>query len=171
MKPRAAAPVDNSIFDDGGPTGFENVTIMDRAFWLDEVDDQRVKPWIEAIEAADRRGDMAPFLAALRGCVPAEAFPFIKDFFARHQLAKKRGRQATPLYDRSRAEARLLIAVREVKELKGTGTPVAQAIEEVAARWFIEEDILVNAYDGRRGATRRQRARLKGLTSALKGQH
>lgn len=157
MKHQKIVSEEEKLFDDGGPTGLENVTISDRAAWLD--DDPRVTPWIKALEKADRRGDMASFLAVLKGSLPAEAFPFIKDFFDRHQLAKKRGRPLVPLYDRSPKEAILEMAVEDLKAAVAKKQKAEAAAEGVAIQYSIEPGTLLDAYRKKRGSTARMNAR------------
>ena len=47
---------------------------------------------------------------ATRQCVPAGAFPFVEDLLERLGARASRARRAPPLYDRSRADTRMIWA-------------------------------------------------------------
>jgi hypothetical protein len=135
--------------------------ILDRAFWLD--DDCHDHAWLRALDAVDRRGDKAPLLKLLRS--EAELTPtvrhYLTDLLERHNLRRRRGGQQTPAYDRSLREGRICLALAEVREYVQSGMRVSDAVEEAAKRHRLSVEQVANAYNGRRGSTRRikQRAR------------
>ncbi|MCC3245445.1 hypothetical protein LG047_08940 [Methylocystis sp. WRRC1] len=163
-----------------GPTGLENVTIADRAFWLDEIDDPQVREWIVACEAIDQRGETAPLLMALRQCIPAAAFRHVADLFDRYELKKRRGRPRCPSYDLSAQEARLACAIAEVEDALAPRKRLRaqfkrdkwqvplnkdEVIERVARAHAIPVEVLISACAGKRGATRRMKQRRTKIES------
>jgi hypothetical protein len=157
--PAPAAVVDDDDADfENDTTGTENITISARAFWLD---DSTVRWWAEAIEAIDKRGDKEPLKSYLRSELELlpEARLFLADMIDRYQLKPKRGRKATPAYDRTGVEAMLEIAIKDVSAHRGE---IDVALKEVAQRYSIygiTEKTLKNAFEERRGSTRRMKAR------------
>jgi hypothetical protein len=130
--------------------------IVDRAFWL-PYGDYELEQWLTALEAIDRHADPAPLLALLsKSAVPVRVQPFMEDLFNRMRWQPKDKRK-TPLYDRTWAEAKLLMAKDRVRELVRAGTSVAEALEQVAKAEDIPFTTLENHYKGRRGSTRRMR--------------
>jgi hypothetical protein len=151
------AVVDESILFEGGD-GLENVRVSDRAFWLD---DRFTLHWADAIEAIDKDGDKEPLKDLLKSefeLTPKARF-FLADMIDRYQLKPKRGRKATPAYDRSRADRILELAIEDLFTHRGD---IDTALKEVARRYNtygITEKKLKNAFEGRRGSTRRMKAR------------
>jgi hypothetical protein len=131
--------------------------LYDRGFWLDAV----TIHWAEAIEAIDKRGDKEPLKKLLKSEfeLPPEARRFLADLIDRYQLKLKRGRKATPAYDRTYIEAILELAIDDVLAHRGA---IDVALKEVAEEWDYEgitEKKLKNAFEKRRGSTRRMEAR------------
>jgi hypothetical protein len=76
----------------------------------------------------------------------------------RYQLRRRPGRQRTPSYDRSDAEAVLLIATDEVHAQVKKGVKVSDAIDEVAKGYAwcrLSARTLALAYAGKLGSMRR----------------
>ena len=136
--------------------------------------------WRSAIVRADQ-GDTQPLIKLLRsGNIPGpEARELIADLLSRHKLTRKRGRQATPVYQNTLAEARLANQEALVRYFKQKGQDVKTAMElalredkrDTLNLWnYTDEQIdkkiaegernaLENLVYGRRGSTRRMRKR------------
>jgi hypothetical protein len=79
--------------------GLENITVFDRAIWLDHLDPQ-CREWIVAIERIDKKGDKSALVSLLtQTSVPLAFGPYLADLFERRPLGKKQGRQARPSYE------------------------------------------------------------------------
>ncbi len=162
--------VDSELFarmvQDAGK-GFENVTIVDRAFWLDD-DELRDEPWLVALETLDGKGKKEKLVELLRSDTVELRTPvrwYLADLLERYDLKKRPGRTRTPAYERSPAEATLHSAVEEVKYLvREECKTVRKAIDVAAAQYGIQSCTLADAYEGRRGATQRLKKRLKKHT-------
>jgi hypothetical protein len=111
------------------------------------------RPWLEMCVAVDETGDFAPLLERLPFGAPLEVMPFVRDLFERHGKIKGvRGNlNRTPLYADTPTEARLAMAIEDVRELHRDGMTIEKAIE-VAAEWHatdgVTQSALSNAYKG-----------------------
>jgi hypothetical protein len=143
--------------------------------------------WLSAVEQAER-GEMQPLIALLRsGRIPGpESRELIADLLSRHNLSGKRGRQATPFYKATKAEARLANQQALVRyfQRKGEDAPTAMKLalreakrDEISLRKDVrhytdeqldemisedEQNALENLVYGRRGSTRRMQKRRTG---------
>lgn len=164
--------------------GFEKQPFLDRAFWLDI--DPNSEPWIAALEAFDKRDDKGPLIELFRsGPPPQEVCKYLADFLER-QLKRKRGNQATPLYDLSEKDQALLagvykmklraifgravsketlerisklrnIPVNQLQEYRGLrAVSFKEALEKISKLHDIPVNQLEDAYRGRRGTMRRR---------------
>jgi hypothetical protein len=158
LKPAHATPtavIDDSIFE-GDFRGLENITVSLMGY------DPITGRWVKAIEAFDKfGGDKEQLKSLLKSDfkLTPEARFFLADMIDRYQLKPKRGRKATPAYDRSPAERWLEYAIEDVYAHRGD---IDTAFKEVARHYNtygITEKKLKNAFDGRRGSTRRMKAR------------
>jgi hypothetical protein len=120
-----------ALFGSGGD-GLEKVTIANRNFWSDV--DPLTARWLVACEAVDKRGDIQPLLEQLQACVPAEALPYVQDLLKRLTVKGKRGRRPTPLYERSRTNILLWIAVEEVRQLQKAGRELEDAVKIISEK-------------------------------------
>jgi hypothetical protein len=116
--------------------------LTDNAFWLDDDADCEL---IEALHAIDQCGDKAPLICLLR----ARGNRYLADLLERYDLKRKRGRPQTPSYNKSDVEARLAMAVKDVRE-RGVAPCTA------AERWRLDLRTLQLALEGRRGSSRRR---------------
>jgi hypothetical protein len=136
--------------------------LTDNAFWLDDNNME----WYEALEAIDKRGDKTELLTLLRTRdLPCEIGIHLANLLERYDLTRKNrpGRPPTPSYDLSGPEAMLKLAVNAVRTRVLDGMPVSKAIAEVASHssYGITDEKLGNAYDDRRGSTRRMNRRMR----------
>jgi hypothetical protein len=140
--------------------------VVDRAFWLDDPDSgEPITPieaeWITAIEAIDKRGDKKPLVTMLksqRDLSPEVRF-YLADLIERYELKKPPHRPRTPAYDRTAADAMLLLGIQRVKELVTAGMAVKGALENASKDHSIPLESLASAYYGRRGSTNRAKRR------------
>jgi hypothetical protein len=68
-------------------------------------------------------------------------------------------RPRVPAYDLSSAEVQLHLATETVRNLRSTGSTLDEAIAAAATKYNADPELIRNHYSGRRGATRRIRAR------------
>ena len=68
-------------------------------------------------------------------------------------------RPRVPAYDLSRAEVVLHLADEMVRYLRSTGLALDEAISAAATKYDVNPELLRNHHEGRRGATRRIKAR------------
>ena len=152
-----------SLKDYGGPTGAEGIEFMDRAPWLgdDERELSALKPWIEAIERLDKRGDKAPLTSLLRSKrgMPDKAREFLADLIERG-VARPPNRPRTPAYNMSDADAKMFLAAKDVRGYLATGMDFDAAVAKAAKDWSIKIDALENHCKGKRGASNRRKKRL-----------
>jgi hypothetical protein len=139
----------------------KKATIVDRAFWLGKEDDPTdpINAWALAVEAIDQRGDKSPLMKLLRSAdpLPPEGRAFIADLLDRHELKKKTlGRPRLPIYDRSLIEAVLLIGIQRIQEYREKGMDIENAVHFAAKEFALEPKKLLDAYIGKRGASRRR---------------
>jgi hypothetical protein len=128
-----------------------------RAYWLSDDAQQRLGPWIDAIEQIDRHGKKGPLMALLRSQL-GEVGKYLADLIDRYELVPPKHRPRTPAYDRSKAEAKLGLAIETVR-IYCKSMPVKEAIAKAAEEFSLEENTLANAYQGRRGSSRRIKKR------------
>jgi hypothetical protein len=136
--------------------------VVDRAFWLDDGYGQiEGQEWIEAIEAIDVKRDKSKLIGLLRSDSPLSrsARHYLADMLERYQLKRPRGKQRTPAYDRSDAEAMLLLAKEAYREERHQGRSPKEALATAAKRYHLVPDVLKAAVEGRRGSSRRARKR------------
>jgi hypothetical protein len=68
-------------------------------------------------------------------------------------------RPRVPAYDLSSAEVQLHLATETVRNLRSTGSTLDEAIAAAATKYNADPELIRNHHSGRRGATRRIRAR------------
>jgi hypothetical protein len=136
-----------------------STAVIDRAFWLcDDWGRVEGQDWIEALEAIDVRGDKSRLIELLRSDMPLpdSSRRYLADLIERYELKRPRGGRSTPAYDRSGAEAMLLLAKEEIEyERRHNGKTTKQAIDEVAKALQLNSEIVRNFIEGRRGSSRR----------------
>jgi hypothetical protein len=148
QKAGIAPPTEEEIF--AGPTGLEDITVADRAFWIDDPVD---RAWASALEAIDKKRDHEPLARLFES--PLEITPLAREFLADyHRRQRKQGRRI-PAYDHS--EAHLELAKEAVRALRKKKVRVRAALEHVSKSYGIDEMTLADAYAGRRGSTRRMK--------------
>jgi hypothetical protein len=114
--------------------------------------------WYEALEDIDKRGNNESLLKLILSDreMPRDFRYHLWDLLDRHDLKKKRGRPRLPSYDRSLAEVRVFWAISYVRKyVKDDRMKVRDAVAKAAAQLDISENVVANAYAGRRGSTRR----------------
>ena len=156
-----APPLDwDEIFYELRGAGSENITILERAPWLDV--DLATGKWIVAFEKLDKQRNKSSLLELLRSDweLSSTARAYLADLLDRYEFKNKRGRKRTPAYDRSRSEAMLYLAVQYVRDDVDNGMKVNKAVEKQALSYSIPEQTLHDAYAQRRGSTRRVKKRL-----------
>jgi hypothetical protein len=119
---------------------------------------QEAARWIGALQAVDQRGNPRRLLKLLAQCVPAYVFPHLVDLFERKLMPPDRGKPRTPSYARhiEGPEAALRVGLAHVKHLQKS-MPLRDALAKVAELQEIPLDILTQAQEGRRGASRRNK--------------
>jgi hypothetical protein len=114
--------------------------------------------WYEALEDIDKRGNkdaLVKLLQSDREMPRGFRYP-LGDLLDRHKLKKKRGRPRLPSYDRSLAEVRVFWAITYARTyVKDDRMKVRDAIAKAAAQFDMSENVVANAYAGRRGSMRR----------------
>jgi hypothetical protein len=139
-----------------------STAIEDRAFWLDDgYGNVEGGEWLRAIARIDESGDKAALIALLKSDepLPPVARQWIADLLSRYELKRKRrGRPRTPNYDRSDAEALLLLAMQRYRGLREEGLGQSEAIEQAAQSYSLSPDVVRNAVEGRRGSSRKRPA-------------
>jgi hypothetical protein len=136
---------------EGQPTGFEGMTAGERGFWL--TDRESWDPALKAVERADQAGDPGPVIEFLRSS--ERLTPWGRELIADYLIRQKHA--ATPIYERTIPERKLLLAVEEVRRLvQAEGKSVPDALDEVEKKTGISaEPTLASAYRGSLGALRR----------------
>jgi hypothetical protein len=131
-----------------------SLDFWDRCFWLDDPDVER---WVRALEAVDKRGDKGPLLRMLKSesDLPQRARLYLADLLDRYVLKVPSNRPRTPAYDRTLTEMVLLLGVKRARDFVEDGESVKDALSKASAECGIPLEILSNAYEGRRGASRR----------------
>jgi hypothetical protein len=126
----------------------------------DELEDDTMLRWANALAAIDQRGNPRWLLKLLAKCVPPDVFPHLVDLFERRELTlKRKGKPRRPSYDHNGPEDALRIARDHVQYLIDTdGMSLDDALAAVAKIQGIPLDLLVNAHRGRRGASRRRKS-------------
>jgi hypothetical protein len=121
----------------------------------------RERPWIEALEAIDSRGETKPLVKLLKSnkSIPKGAKWHIADLLERHQLKRHPGKQATPSYERTLRIAELSWANDYVGELIKKGMRPAAAIEKAARYCKVDEGTLDAFHAGKYNSDRRMKKR------------
>ena len=147
----------NKIMEHAGE-GFENVTIVDRAQWIE---DEHNRDWYKAFEAIDKHGDKIKLLNLLRSKSPLDSNMrfFLADLLQRYELKRPRGRQSVPAYDRSDKEAILHIIKDNIRR-RPKEMSLDKAIEREAQNFDLGVELVSNHYHGRRGSSLRLKKRL-----------
>jgi hypothetical protein len=91
--------------------------VLDRSFWLDDKIDWPTTDLIEAVDHFELTGDTQPLLKQL-GKMGAPG-AVLADLLTRHPLPRqrKRGGQQVPVYDLSATDAKLMMALDEMRYL------------------------------------------------------
>ena len=76
-------------------------------------------PWFDAFHDVDRFRDQRAFVALIRPFIPEPVRPYYDDFFQRNEIrtARREGRPATPLYDRSARDQWIELAIERTRDL------------------------------------------------------
>jgi hypothetical protein len=154
-KPDLRAAINELMMADAGLGVSTN--IEDRAFWLDDVDQQG--DWYEALQNLDTTGDKGPLLRLLRAKAPPESVCLhLADLLERHDLVQRNttGPKPVPSYDRSQKMSVLEAAILDVRS-RPRGKRIAQAIDEAAERKRISSQTLWAALEGKHGGLNRAR--------------
>jgi len=129
--------------------------LRDNAYWLGHasIDDE----WLTAFDVLDTRGDKRPLVALLRKSKQPRDQQ-MADLLERYDLVRKRGGQRTPAYNRSKVEIKIDLALLYLRKLRRQGVPKKEAITEAADCYRLRFEVLENAYEGKRGSRRREKA-------------
>jgi hypothetical protein len=142
--------------------------------WIAEFDhnwvycnwDDPNRPWYEAMDALEQRGDKKPLIKMLLD-PKCEVTPAVReclaDLLKRHTLVRLPHEQQIPIYAVSQADLLFLVMTGQLLKLKENGTPHKEAIARVANDWNVDEDKLADAVNGKRGSLRRTQNRLARL--------
>jgi len=126
-------------------------------------------PWYEAMDAFEHRGHNKKPLIEMLLDFKREVTPAVReclaDLLQRHKLVRRRGKQQMPIYAMSAADTWFRLFTDKVLQLTENGTSQAKAIERVASYWKVDENMLANAVNGRRGSLNRALDNLERLTS------
>ena len=119
--------------------------------------DEPINEWIAAVNFVDVCGDKEPLLKQLRKTGETRDL-LLADLLERHQLRRqrKRGGQSVPIYDLSRADWSLTMALNDMRNH-------GASLEAAADRYKIDKRALKIASDGKRGSLRRAKERLDKL--------
>jgi hypothetical protein len=124
--------------------------LCDIAYWLpDDVDEVLIEA-LQKVDASQGR-NTGPLIAALRARNDY-LLALLADLLQRYQLKRKRGRQQTPIYDRTDIHRRLDMAKHDVQVNKKTR-------EQAAADWHVPVKVLEAHLSGKRGSERRMAKR------------
>jgi|tagenome__1003787_1003787.scaffolds.fasta_scaffold20986081_2 hypothetical protein len=152
---------------EGGEGAGTSADFADNFLWLHDEMDEHTPDWVVALERLDAFGDKKPLTDLLRSerVLPLRARHYLADLIERG-VKRPMGRRRTPAYNMSPTELDLWFACRDVGDLVREGLSVAVALAKVVARRpSINPTKLENAYNQRRGNTRRMALRRR---SALK---
>jgi hypothetical protein len=144
--------------------GFENVTIVDRAPWIDDADATKNRAWYVALEKLDKNNDPTRMVDLLRSSQELDASIrfHLADLIVRRAVKGKRGAPLTPSYDRTRAEALLFCALDDARDLaKIKEVSVLSLLDEMAERYRVDCVALRQLHAGKRTSSRRMAARRK----------
>jgi hypothetical protein len=123
------------------------------------INNEELKPWIEAFMAIDgRRRDTAPLIRLLRDNVPMPwpAPWHLADLLERYNLKRPLGNpKQNPSYDYSEAWAKLILAKRYFKNYRYNRMDRDEAIEKAARKCGISVITLRNFIEGRYTSARR----------------
>lgn len=136
------------------------------------------RDWHAAIYEVERKKNLDPLTQVLRGCVPAEIFPQLVELFSRYDLKFKPGNsKQIPSYGLSTAEVLMDMGCEHARWLVDKcGSTAEDAIKEAAEIYLISKDpkdedakkkaaeienLLQEAYYGRRSSLRRMQAKQK----------
>jgi hypothetical protein len=119
--------------------------------------------WYKALEELEKEGKKGLLLSLLRSSkeLSRAVRVHLVDLLERYDFKKKRGRPRGPSYVRSDAECTALNVREQVRDLTKGGMSAKEAIARVAKDNNMSEDTVANAYEGRRGSTRRKQRMLK----------
>jgi hypothetical protein len=152
--------------------------LVDRAFWLDDIDDPAYRPWYQALEAIDKarsakamRAAQRTLCALLCGPIPERVGLLLADLLKRYRLTRPANRPATPAYELSPKQLELEWAYETMRnhitdaKIK-KGLPAKAVIDEAtdkAVRAYpqITRKQLLLRYEGRLGGARRHKAKLR----------
>lgn len=134
--------------------------LVDRAFWLGD-NSSDIDQWVTALQAIDKRADKKPLLNLLKSDrdLSKDVRLYLADLLERYELKKPKHRPPTPAYDRTDADAMLLTGVQRTRDYVNSGMSVKDALAKASKQSCIPLELLGNAYEGRRGSTRRMRTR------------
>jgi len=143
--------------------------LVDRAFWLELIDDPAYLPWYEALEAIDKARDVKAMRAAQRalcallgGPIPERVGPLLADLLARYRLAPPAHRPATRAYELTYPQAELYWAHDTMRDYMSFGMKAELAAHKAAAKHpAVTEVALLRYHKGRHGGARRHKAKLR----------
>ncbi len=144
--------------------GWNNVTIVDRAPWIDDADATKNRDWYVALEKLDKNNDPTRMVDLLRSSRELDASIrfHLADLIMRRAVKGKRGAPLAPSYDRTRVEALLFCALDDARDLaKMKGVSVLSLLDQMAEKYGVDCDALRQLHAGKRTSSRRMAARRK----------
>jgi hypothetical protein len=122
------------------------------------MNDEDFDGWFDDIAEANDSGNLRPLIERLLSneAMPRKARVWLADLLARHQLKRRKGGQANPVWDPSDAEVSLRKAEREYERLLREGVSKTDAIKQAAELYGLKPSTLQLHIDGRLGASNRK---------------
>jgi hypothetical protein len=155
MRPPPALPSHLREFAEANAGKGVSTRFADRAPWLGN--DPRTIEWCTALRAIDENGDKAPLLRLLRESrceLTPDARHYLADLLDRYNLKRKRGKKATPAYNKSPVEEALWHAVKKVRA-RAAGVSVEDAVAAAATEFSLRGSAVSRAYYRKRGGSNR----------------
>ena len=124
--------------------------------------DPDIEKWFSAFEAFEN-GDKVALVALMKSgaSIPDGVVPHLGDLIDRWDFIRPKHRMRIPSYQLTDADIAMNEMDCNVNYLVRSGKALADAIEEVAARWGIKETVLAEYHGKRRGPDRRVKARAR----------
>jgi hypothetical protein len=138
------------------------IPVSHRAFWFTDDQLRRLGPWLDALDQFDRRRNMEPLKALLNRSppIPPEVGPLLADLLERYELVRPNHKPRTPAYERTRAEARMMLAKERVDVwCKLAGMNNKDAVRDAAEFFSLKENALENFCLGKNGGSSRMKMR------------
>ena len=150
----AMAKLDDVWLDKNGIGGDERTGLV----WLDDIRENAA--WYRALAAIDWHDDKEPLIKLLQSGqpVPPSIAFYIGDLLDRYALKLPKARPRRPGYMRGGKQIELIAACNEVSRMVDQDdVPVAVAVQQVATKSGLSEEILLAAYTGKHGGLMRAR--------------